>query len=205
MPGAPDLYPQEVLVTVQVTQSSNADAGSKLSSSWQQQQQGHAQAKAQHSQQRQAACDKVRATQQLAEEEDPVPHSTQLQADASQHMGQRSGSTCRDSSQSSNSTGSADNRWRLPPQHSMVPVLDLSEAQLGKGPALGKGPEQQALTRIQAERDAELCLDHSTRRAITLHPEAPMQDNRCYHYQAMGGKVRSQTGQWCMKLGGAHA
>jgi hypothetical protein len=193
------MYPQEVLVKVQVTQRSNADAGAKLFSSWrqQQQQQGHAHAKAQHSQQQQEACDKARAAQQHAQVEDPVLHSTQLQGYASQDVGQRSGSTCPGSSRSSTSSSSADSSstWHPPAKQRMVPMLDLSKAQLGKGPAPAKGPEQQALTRSQAERDDELCLDHSTRRAIMLHPEAPMQDNRCYHYKAMGGKVRSQTKQ----------
>jgi hypothetical protein len=52
-------------------------------------------------------------------------------------------------------------------------------------------PDPQPLTRTQAERDDELCLDISNRRSITLHPNAPMQDNRCYHYKAMGSKVRA--------------
>jgi hypothetical protein len=87
-----------------------------------------------------------------------------------------------------NSSSSSGSR---PAAHRLVPLLNLSRAQLAKGPlpALKGVCEPLPLTRTQAARDAELCLDHSTNRAIVLHKDAPMQDSRCYHYKAMGSKV----------------
>lgn len=194
----PDLHPQEVLVKVQVTQRSNAELSGKPSP-WQQQQQQQfpASAHAKGLQEQVPLAPKPRPSQQDASPKGAGSRDAaaiacaELQGLLSQGAHPIDpGSAVQHRSSCSNTRRSSASPSQEHKQH-VVPLLDLSRAQLGtKGPAAVKGvPEPQPLTRTQAERDDELCLDISSRRSITLNPNAPMQDNRCYHYKAMGSKV----------------
>lgn len=201
MPGVADLHPQEVVVKVQVTHRSNAaDAGSKPGLAHVKGQQGQKQGQ-QEQQQEQQKQQQEEAQQSPAAMDYPAQQSFNTKSSrteqaelgicqdaAQEHMPARPSSSC--SSRSSLSTcSSADSSSSRAAATRVVPLLDLSRAQLGKGAAMLRGvPDPQPLTRTQAARDAELCLDHSSK-LITLHPNAPMQDTRCYHYRAIGTKV----------------
>lgn len=201
LPGVPDLNPQEVLVKVQVTQRSKEELSGKPSP-WQQQQQFPASAHAKGLQEQALAAPKTRTSQQDtspegADSADAAAGAcAELQGLLSQgtHPVDTASTVQRRSSCSNSRTSSASSSKEQ--KQRVVPLLDLSRAQLGtKGlAAVSKGvPEPQPLTHTQAERDEELCLDISNRRSITLHPDAPMQDNRCYHYKAMGSKVSASA------------
>lgn len=188
MPGVHDLHPQEVVVKVQVTQRSNADAGGKTL-------QGSAHAKAQHSsqQQQQAPLAKARTTQHDSNAAGTITTCDKLQAFPSQDIAHHPGSAHSSISNgmASPSSVSSSSPRRPAQKQCMVPLLDLSKAQLGKGPPIDQATSDlQPVSRRQAQRDAELCLDLSSRRAVKLHPNAPMQDHRCYHFKATGTKVR---------------
>lgn len=206
MPGAPELLdPQEVTVKVQVQPRGGAAGtkpGNKLQPQQQppQQQQGLQHLKIQHLQQQHSHQQPHQAalSRNLYQVEFLQNSSicTELESQQSKDVAQQPHAATSDSSRSNTSVSSRDSP-RLPPAKcSIVPLLDLSRAQVGKGTAAVKAvSEPQALTREQAQRDEELCLDHSSCRTVTLHPNAPMQDNRCYHYKAVGAKVR-----WCEGL-----
>jgi hypothetical protein len=87
-----------------------------------------------------------------------------------------------------------------------LPKLDLTRVKIGVAGSSKARPgtacasrDDQPVSEATAAREAELCFEQAAggegdEAAVTstrfhLHPKAPMQDSRCYHYRAIGHKV----------------
>lgn len=70
-----------------------------------------------------------------------------------------------------------------------IPVLDLSRVKVGSSQPVKNLPDGGCVSDAEEAREAELCLDAGSIREHHLHPNAPLQDSRCYIYRAVGGKV----------------
>jgi hypothetical protein len=78
-----------------------------------------------------------------------------------------------------------------------APALDLSRVRMGSSAPVCNlsDAELTAVSTRCLEREAELCFEAGSVRTGQLHPNALLQDSRCYVYRAVGRQVR---GKCCM-------
>lgn len=74
-----------------------------------------------------------------------------------------------------------------------IPCLDLSRVKIGSCQPVRNLADNDVATPQAASKEAELCFEAGSIREHQLHPNALLQDSRCYIYRAVGRQVSLPT------------